>query len=70
MLRHIGLSEYDGETSRIKDMNPRREAELDDMVQRHWEGGICLPSCLLKEAIKEVLEDSRQQGKLKAKSEA
>jgi len=70
VLRHIGLSEHDGEKSRIKDMNLRREAELVDMVQRHWEGGICLARHLLKEAINEVLEDSRQKVKLKNESGA
>jgi hypothetical protein len=65
----LGSVEYDGEKSRIKEMDLRREGELVDMVQRHWQGGSCLPGYLLNDAIKEVLEDSRQKGKLKDESE-
>ena len=66
VLRHIGLTEYDGNPGRrVKDMNSRRMAELVDMVERHWEGGICLPEHLLNEAIVEAVEHARTKGELK-----
>src|SRR5688572_21654294 len=51
VLRYIGISEYDSE-KKHGDMDTRRVAEIVDMVERHWEGGIRLPEYLLKEAIK------------------
>lgn len=63
VLRHLGLHEYDGE-KKLGDMNSRRMAELVDMVERHWSGGVCLPEHFVNVAIEEVLEDARQKNKL------
>lgn len=46
-------------------MNSRRMAELVDMVERHWDGGIRLTEHVLNAAIDDVVEDSRQKGKLR-----
>jgi hypothetical protein len=69
VLRHIGLTEYDGRRNRrIKDMNSRRMAEFADMVERHWDRGICLPESILNAAIKEAIEHAKNKGELKDES--
>lgn len=69
VLRHIGINEYDRE-KKYGEMNARRMAELVDMVERHWEGGVRLTEYLVNKAIDEVLEDSRQKGKIKDEDES
>src|SRR5437588_9811378 len=64
VLRHIGIHGYDGE-KKYGEMNARRMAELVDVVERHWEGGVLLTEYFMNKAIDEVLEDSRQKGKIK-----
>jgi len=64
VLSHIGIHEYDGQI-KIGEMNSRRMAELVDMVERHWGGGVRLTEHLVNVAIDDVLEDSRQKGKLR-----
>ena len=64
VMREIGIHEYDGER-KIGDMNSRRMAELVDMVERHWDGGVRLTEHLINGAIDDVIEDSRQKGKLR-----
>lgn len=69
VLRHIGINEYDSE-KKYGEMNARRMAELVDMVERHWEGGVRPTEYLVNKAIDEVLEDSRQKGKIKDEEES
>jgi len=69
VMRHVGISGYDGE-KKYGDMNARRMAQLVDMVERHWEGGVRLTEYLVNQAIDEVLEDSRRKGKIKDEEES
>lgn len=62
---HIGLSGYEAKhIRRINDLDSRRMAEIVDMVEGHWEGGICRPEHLLNEAINEAIERARKKGEL------
>lgn len=68
IMDHAGPDECNCEKQLPTEINCRKEACIISVVECYWEGEIHLAPYLrglIKKAIDEVLEDSRQNGKIK-----